>query len=564
MANVLAGISSANYRAGLAAGLAGIISCLSGAPVAAKDWPQWGGSSCRNMASDEVGLPEGFFPGKQERSHLGYDLATAKNVKWLARLGSRTFSSPVVAQGRVLIGTNDDQLDDSRFEPTRGGVLNCFDEASGELLWRLVVPRLEGSRHLVSRDFEELNLGICATPCVDEDRVYVVTNRCEVVCLDLQGLANGNCGPFVAEARFSVPAAAQPLALTERDADIVWRYDMLHALRIFPHDACSCSVLVHGDYLYVGTGNGVETGIVVRPEVPSLIVLDKHTGELVARDDTFLSPNTFHGQWSSPSLAKVNDQNLLFYGGGDGFCYAFSPLPQGTGMAKRAGSAWKQSPLSLPEVWYCDANPAEYRTLDGEEIDYWKVANAGRRNHRLQQTGPLLAPCEIIGTPVCYNDRVYVAIGQDPMHGSGAGALSCIDATGSGDVSQSGLLWRYTEIGRSMSTVSIADGLLYIAETAGKIHCLEAETGRLVWDFDLRDEVWSSTMVADGKIYVGTRRGLAVMAAGREPRLLFESRLGSPVRSVPAVANGTIYIATQKNLWAITKQEMPADEVTKD
>ena len=62
------------------------------------------------------------------------------------------------------------------------------------------------------------------------------------------------------------------------------------------------------------------------PLAPSLIALEKHTGKLVAQDDEKIGTRLFHGQWSNPSLGRVNGKDLVFYGGGDGICYAFEAL----------------------------------------------------------------------------------------------------------------------------------------------------------------------------------------------------------------------------------------------
>jgi outer membrane protein assembly factor BamB len=497
------------------------------------------------MASDERGLATKFDPGLKRRDPdggIGFDLASSKNVKWVTGLGSRTYSSPVIASGRVFIGTNDARLKDSRFERTGGGLLKCFQEETGSLIWQLVVPRLEIDRSLVSRDFDDMNLGICSTPTVDGNRVYVVSNRCEVLCLDVAGLSNGNDGPFQDEAVFS--SGSQPVELASHDADIIWRFDMLRGIPNFPHDAANCSVLVHGDFVYSGTSNGVSRGRVVRPDSPSLIVLDKRTGKLVARDNTFITPNVFHGQWSSPSLGTLAGEPLLFYGGGDGICYAFQP--------RTAASA----PRVLKEVWWCDANPARYRAEYRDTYDYWELVRNARRGKRVD--GILISPSEIIGTPVFYDNLVYVTIGQDPLHGPGAGALTCIDPTGSGGITTTGRVWQYTGIGRSMSTVSAADGLVYAAETFGKVHCLDAKTGKVHWAFDAGEDIWASTCVADGKVYFGTRRGLTVLAAGPDKRHLADVKLGSAVRTVPAAANGVLYVASGTHLWAIEeKGEMP-------
>jgi outer membrane protein assembly factor BamB len=512
------------------------VGCLgSGSAARAADWPQWGGTPSRNMAAAERGIPDTFFPGKKRRDRLGFDPATATNVRFIARLGSENYSAPVVTGGRIYIGTNDEDLDDPRFRPTEGGVFLCLDERTGALAWRLVVPKLEIDRSKVSEDFDAMNLGICSTATVDGDRVYLVTNRCEVLCLDADGLADGNDGPFRDEAAFSVPEGAAPVALGPTDADILWRFDMLRDLPVFPHDASNCGILVLGEQLYVGTGNGVYDGKVVLPTAPSLIVLDKRSGELLARDDGRISADVFHGQWSSPALALHPSGPLVVYGAGDGVCHAFRPAVPGRDV--------------LEEVWRFDCNPPGYRERGGVKIDYWALVRGGARE--LDADGRLVSPSEIIGTPVVHGSRIYVAIGQDPVHGAGRGALTCIAADGQGDVTATARVWQYLGIGRTLSTVSLADGLVYAAEHAGKIHCLDAATGSLVWAYDTREEIWSSTLVADGKVFVGTRRGLTILAAGRERRHLADIRLGTPVWSVPTAANGTLFVASQKNLWAV-------------
>lgn len=531
-------------RASLACGaLLLVLSCA--AAARAGDWPQWGGGDVRNMCSPEKGIPARFDPGKRKRDRLGVDVASAKNVVWVSRLGSENYSSPTISQGRVIIGTNDETLEDPRYQPTTGGVLMCFDEKTGEIKWQLVVPRLEIDRAKVSEDFDDMNLGICSTATVEGNRVYIVSNRCEVICLDLHGQANGNDGPFQDEATFSVPENGKPVEIRPTDADILWRFDMIRDLPVFPHDAANCSVLIHGDYVYVGTANGVYDGKVVLPTAPTLIALDKKTGKFIARDDGHISAKVFHGQWSSPTMITVGGKQQIVYGAGDGWCYGFEPLegPPESGQLK--------------ELWRFDCNPPNYRERGGQVIDYWALVRGKAKD--FIQDGQLMSPSEVIGSPVVYNNRVYVTIGQDPLHGRGKGALACIDPSrGTGDITAVGKVWQYQEIGRSLSTVSVDKGLVYAAEHAGKIHCLDAETGAVHWIHDTSDEIWSSTFVADGKVYVGTRRGLTVLAASPEKRHITDIRLGSAVWSVPSVANGVLYVASQKNLWAVREEgEMP-------
>ena len=161
----------------------------------------------------------------------------------------------------------------------------------------------------------------------------------------------------------------------------------------------------------------------------------------------------------------------------------------------------------------------------------------------------------MIATPVFWKNRVYVAIGQDPEHGDGVGILHCIDATKTGDVTEEGKVWSYRDIGRSISTVSITeDGLLFVAEYAGKIHCLDAETGKPYWVHDTQAHIWGSTLVADGKVYIGTEDGsFFVFEADKEKKLLSQMDLGEPVYATPVAANGVLYVQTPTRLYAIAK-----------
>ena len=235
-----------------------IVVVLGWAVVAQRpDWPQWGGSDDRNMVANAWDLPKQFTPGQKRPDGTGIDLRTADHVRWAVHLGSHVYASPTIAGGRVFIGTNDCCLHDARYEETGGGLLMCLDEATGKPLWNLVVRGME--RTPKTRKYaNHLQVGICSPATVEGDRVYVVTNRAEVLCLDVKGMADGNDGPYTDECHYTRGENQPPVVIGPGDPDIIWRFDMLHELPIFPHDANCSAVLIHGDVLYVGTANGVD------------------------------------------------------------------------------------------------------------------------------------------------------------------------------------------------------------------------------------------------------------------------------------------------------------------
>ena len=517
-------------------------------PATAADWPEWGGTDPgRNMYSSAKGLPARFDPGKFKPGTEDVDLKTTKNVKWVAKLGSQSYGNVTVAGGKVFVGTNNDSPRDPQHQGDRS-ILMVFDEKTGEFLWQLVVPKLKSGK---VNDWE--NLGLLSSPTVEGDRVYLVTSRCEMICLDVNGMANGNDGPFKDEAKYMVLDTGKPPAkVGPHDADIIWKYDMMDELGVFPHNASNCSLLIVDDLIYGCTSNGQDWthSNIPSPLSPSFIALNKKTGELAGEDDAKIGPRIFHGQWSSPSTGVVNGKKLVFFGGGDGWCYAFDAKPVKEGDAG-----------FLKTVWKADCNPPEYKVKDGKPIKY--PAAEG--------------PSEINATPVFYKNRIYIAIGQDPEHGEGVGNLTCLDATKTGDITKSGVIWSYNKIHRSISSVSIdpESGLLFVGDFSGFVHCLDAETGKVYWVHDMKAHMWGSTLVADGKVYVGDEDGdLVVFAASKQKNILSKimvdqreqdgPNLGAPVYGTPIVANGVVYIQSNTHLYAFhDASRLAADEVPK-
>jgi hypothetical protein len=187
----------------------------------------WGGTPDRNMVSTMKGLP------------IEWDLKTGKNVKWVANVGSQTYGNPVVAEGVVLVGTNNEAVWDKAITGDKG-ILIAFRESDGEFLWQAVHDKLPAGR-AVDWPFQ----GVCSSPIVENGVVYYVSNRGEVMAVDIQGFRNGNTGPYKDEK-----------SQRETDVDIIWKYDMMEELGVMQHNMANSSPVIHGDLVYVSTSNG--------------------------------------------------------------------------------------------------------------------------------------------------------------------------------------------------------------------------------------------------------------------------------------------------------------------
>ena len=517
------------------------------------------------MASgSEKGLPEWYALGG-----VGFDPAATKNIKWFVKLGDFTGGSPVVSQGRVFIGTKDGSKD----------TLLCFDEQTGRELGRFICSR-------PARNVE--HWGVCSTPTVEGDRLYLVSPYGEMLCVNVASWLASQAKPGAEDSA----------------RHIVWKYDMVEKLGVVQDHAASCSPLVIGDIIYICTGNGrfKNTKRPFHPLTPSLVAFNKHTGQLVARDDEQIGERLWRGQWSSPSAATVNGRTQILFATGDGLCYGFEAMAP---ALHGASDNWITETLRGPIVYYMnvedkdtagltpaqyaeaqhilppDAKPAlplEFRYSIGTPMTtpidsipqarvpdvpilkkVWsfdcltpEFRNAPFYAHASGGDGKA-HPCDIIATPVCYRDRIYVAIGGEPNHGSkgNRGRLVCYDATKTGDITRSGLVWSYGELKAALTTVAIADGLLFVIDEASVVHCLDADTGRMYWTYDLKSDhgmLGSSLLVADGKVFVGK----SILAAGKTLKILGTIKdHASTSSSAPCVANGVLFTVHDKRLWAV-------------
>ncbi len=483
-------------------------------PLLATDQPQWGQAWSRNQVSAERGLPDYFDP------------KTGSNVLWSVPLGTETYSTPVVSGGRVYVGTNNEQPRDPRHKGDRG-IFLCLDEKTGATIWQHVVPKREED---IYHDWPKTGMPSPAT--VEGDRVYLVNNRGQVVCLDVKGMANGNDGPFRDEGPLMTPkgtnAPAQPVEVGPLDADVLWLVDLTRDAGIWSHDGAHSSILIRGDLLYLNTGTGVDnTHRKIRtPDAPSLIVIDKRTGRIVARDREGIAPTIFHNTWSSPSMGTVDGRELIFFAGGNGFLYAFEPL----------ASVPKEGEVAaLKRVWKFDFDPA------GAKEDVHRFTSNKKES-----------PSNIFGMPVFVDGHLYVTGGGDWWWGKNECWLKRIDARGAGDLPASNVKWELPLGRHTMATPAVADGLVYVTDAMRFLHCADAATGKELWTHELRGDMWSSALVADGKVFVGSRRGdFCIFAHGREKKLLNTIELVNPINSTAVAANGTLYIATMRTLYAV-------------
>jgi len=473
---------------------------------ALRDEAEWAlsriaGIKSAEPASNVVPAPSGESPLPTTVAHTGnppvdWDTATGRNIVWSVELGNETYGRPVVAGDAVYVGTDNARQMNPAYRKD-AGVLMAFQAEDGQFLWQDVAPRVE-------RGLREFLLpSTTSTPYVEGNRLYFVTAECQLRSLDTQGFRDGeNDGAYQDEV-FQDKAAA----------DIVWELDMCGRLGVFPHESTRSDVLPVGDLLVVSTSNGLNEGHtrVPSPRAPSLIAVDKHSGDVVWRA-IGAGAQVLHGQWSSPVAANVNGRMQVLFGGGDGWLRAYDAA-------------------SGHEIWKFDGNPKDARWLPRPGV---------------------FSRSFIVASPVFAGGRVFVAMGQSPEHGNAPSLIHAISPSGQGDVTASRVLWTSREVGRVVATPIEKDGLLYVGDVGGMVYCLDAATGALVWKHDTYAAIWGSFLLAGDRLYVGNEDGtMTILRTGRRKELLGEIEMDGALYSLPSLVGDALWLTTSKRLYLI-------------
>jgi outer membrane protein assembly factor BamB len=436
----------------------------------------YGGTPSRNMVSDAAHLPSRWDP------------ATGLNVKWTANLGSQSYGGPLVAGGRVYVGTNNQEPRDPKVVGDRG-VLMAFRAADGQFLWQAVHEKLSQGK---VNDWPLQ--GICSTPAVDGDSLYYVSNRAELVSARTAGPTGAAAG-----------------------ADFAWKLDMIGQLGIYPHNQAASSPLVIGDLVYVVTGNGVDEGHVniPAPEAPSFLAVDKRTGKVVWQS-SLPGRKILHGQWSSPSYGVLDGKPQVLFPGGDGWLYALEPLtgkviwrfdcnPKDSVYTIGPGST-RNNLLAMPVivgdmVYLAVGEDPEH----GEGIGHlWALRPKGEGD----LTGKALVWHR--GGEDFHRSLSTVAVKDGLLFTADfSGYVYCLDAaTGKP-------YWVYNSYGAIWGSPLVADGKVYIGNEDGDVAVLRAARQlEVVSKVNMGSAVFSTAVAQDGVLYIASRSKLFAIADG--------------------------------------------------
>lgn len=229
-----------------------------------------------------------------------------------------------------------------------------------------------------------------------------------------------------------------------------------------------------------------------------VVALEKATGRTVWQRDRAIDYGTDNGDFKkafgTPSVIRVGRQDQLV------------------------------SPSAVATI--------AYEPATGKEI--WKVYHGGMN---------------VSARPVYGDGLLFLTTGD-----MAPTRLLAVRPDGQGDVTSTHVAWRHNPGVPSRSSLLLAGDLLYMANESGRATCLEARTGRPVWDKRLGGEFWASPVFADGRLYFFDNAGTTtVLEPGREGRVLAVNRLDDGCMASPAVAGRALFVRTKTHLYRIER-----------
>lgn len=230
------------------------------------------------------------------------------------------------------------------------------------------------------------------------------------------------------------------------------------------------------------------------------------------------------------------------------FYYAFDKKTGQLQWVSAPGGAPKDTNYSVPIVAViggqrqliggnCDGHVYSINARTGKPIWSFKLSKRG-----------------LNASPVVVGDHVFISHGEDNLNNPEFGSVVCIDATGTGDVTDTHEVWRRDGVKAGYTALLADDGMVFVMADLGNLYAFDTQTGETLWEHDLGTVGKGSPVWADGKIYAPEVNGnFWILKPSREKcetlshvNLPSANGIGDDeIYSSPAIAAGRIFLVTR-------------------
>jgi outer membrane protein assembly factor BamB len=300
----------------------------------------------------------------------------------------------------------------------------------------------------------------------------------------------------------------------------------------------------HAFNSYASPTPAIEEGrVYVHFGSPGTACLDTETGKVLwTRQD--LPCNHFRGAGSSPII--YGNLLVVAYDGFDlDYVVAFDKLTGKTVWQRDRNIAYENDDGDQHKA-YCTARVID---VDGRPQLVYPSAGAtiayepqtGNEIWRVQHGGMNAASRPLYG-----NGRLYLNTAD------GGFKLFALRTGGTGDVTETHVDWKCKEGVPSRSSQLLIGNRIFMVHDRGVATCLDATTGKPIWQKRLGGDFSASPLWAAGKIYFPSQDGRTfVVAAEDEFNLLATNTLDDGCMASPAVYDKALFLRTEANLYRI-------------
>lgn len=329
------------------------------------------------------------------------------------------------------------------------------------------------------------------------------------------------------------------------------------------------------------------------PPTLAILCYDRRDGRLVWQREVGQAQGRTHAKngYASATLATDGQRIVAFFGSNGLFCYDFSgkrlwhadlgdldhqwgtaasPVIYGNLVIQlcdaQAGSSiaafdkqtgnqrWRTERPSAG----CWSTPVPVEVTDGGAKHTELVVNGtdgpsaerrlvlaydpkdGRELWRVRGTMQFVVPTTIVGYGL-----VYSTSGRN-------GPIIAIRPGGSGDVTDTHVVWKLKRGGPYIPTGLVYGERLYVLTDYGQVTCYRPEDGEVIWTKRLRGDFSASLVAGGGRVYATSEQGVVyVFAAGDQFELLAENDLREHTLATPAIHAGELFIRTAGHLYCI-------------
>ena len=169
----------------------------------------------------------------------------------------------------------------------------------------------------------------------------------------------------------------------------------------------------------------------------------------------------------------------------------------------------------------------------------------GKELWKAEHRGWSIAP-----RPVYGEGLVFTMIDRDRPE------MWAINPNGSGDITETHIEWKETKRMPPRASPIIIKGLLFVVDRNGYISCIEAKTGKSIWQKRMKGRFSASPILANNLIYFFNEDTVCtIIKPTRELEIVAENKLSdNKLMATPAFDENSIYIRTEKKLTRIVKK----------